>query len=439
MNMLHPKMADNINSSLLMSAVEQSPSSIIITDKDKQIIYVNRKYTEVMGYQPEDILGKPPRIFYDTEQIDHKAMWSILLSGKEWRGSLLNKKKNGDSIWEQVAISPIENLTGEISHFLIIKEDITDQKQTEEKLEQTLAEATQMAINLEFLNAELKSTQSKMIQGEKMASIGQLAAGVAHEINNPMGFIASNLRSLNKYIDRITQYIEESKPIIETLDEEHQQQLKQMRKKVKLDYLLEDSKDLVDECLDGADRVRKIVQNLKTFSRVDQTGMQLTALNECIESTIAIVWNEIKYKAELTKDLGDIPQIECNSQELTQVFTNILVNAAQAIEKNGLITVTSRYEDPYIIIIITDNGCGMSEATQQKLFEPFFTTKPVGQGTGLGMSISYEIIKNHGGEISVNSTVGAGTQFTIKLPLTPPEDSEENNIFSFDNFPSSSI
>ncbi len=433
--MQQPKMADNITSTLLLSAIEQSPTCILITDQEKKIIYVNRKYSEVMGYALEEIIGRTPRIFYDKDQIDHQSMLNTLMSGNQWRGSLLNKTKNGDLIWEQVAISPLQSPDGEIANFLIIKEDITDQKRTEEKLEQTLAEATQMAINLEFLNAELKSTQSKMIQGEKMASIGQLAAGVAHEINNPMGFIASNLRSLKKYIARFASYIADSKPIIEGLDEEHQQQLNQMRKKIKLDYLLEDSKELVDECLDGAERVRKIVQNLKTFSRVDQTGIQLTDLNECIESTIAIVWSEVKYKAELNKDLGDLPQVECNSQELTQVFTNILVNAAQAIEKNGTITVTSQYKDPYVIVTITDNGCGMSEETQQKLFEPFFTTKPVGQGTGLGMSISYEIIKNHGGEITVDSAPGAGTKFIIKLPLTPPDGSEENDIPGFDDFP----
>ncbi len=433
--MLHPTITDNISSSLLMSAVEQSPTCVLITDQDKKIIYVNRKYSEVMGYSAEEILGRTPRIFYDHEQIDQQSMLATLMAGKQWRASLLNKKKCGEPIWEQIAISPLQSDNGEITHFLIIKEDVTDQKRTEEKLEKTLAEATQMAINLEFLNAELKNTQSKMIQGEKMASIGQLAAGVAHEINNPMGFIASNLRTLDKYINRIIQYIDDSKSVIETLTAEQQQQLKDMRKKLKLDYLLEDSKDLVKESLDGAERVRKIVQNLKTFSRVDQTGIQLTDLNECIESTIAIVWNEIKYKAELTKNLGDLPQIECNSQELTQVFTNILVNAAQSIEKSGQITVTSYYEDPYVIVSIADTGCGMSEESLQKVFEPFFTTKPVGQGTGLGMSISYEIVKNHGGEIAIESTVGTGTKFTIRLPLSPPDNSAENDVPGLDSFP----
>ncbi len=253
---------------------------------------------------------------------------------------------------------------------------------------------------LNFLNAELKATQSQMLQREKMASIGQLAAGVAHEINNPIGFVSSNLRSLGKYLAKLIDYLTEVEADIETVAPELKERVGQLKKKLKVDFLLEDSADLIGESLDGAERVRKIVQNLKTFSRVDRADIQMADVNECVESTLSIVWNEIKYKATLEKHLGDLPDLRCNPQELSQVFTNIIMNAAQAIDKNGVIRVRSWQEEDLLFVSIEDNGCGIRPEDKDKVFEPFFTTKEIGEGTGLGMSISYEIIKNHGGILS---------------------------------------
>ena len=410
---------ENIDPALLMLAVEQSPSSILITSPAREIIYVNQKYTESMGFSRHEVLGHVPQVFIaGNDFIDFDAMWATLFAGHEWRGDVHSRRKNGEFFWESVAISPIQDhLNKTTTHYLIIKEDITQQKEIAEELERSVAESTQMAVHLEYLNAELKSTQSQMLQREKMASIGQLAAGVAHEINNPIGFVSSNLRSLEKYLEKITDYLKQIESGLQQHSAEGWQEIAPIRKRLKIDYLFEDSKDLVAESLDGAERVRKIVQNLKTFSRVDQTGTQLVDLNECLESTVSIVWNEIKYKAQLTKELGALPQLECNSQELTQVFTNILVNAAQAIEKDGLIEIRSWYEPDDIMISISDNGCGIRPEDQVKIFEPFFTTKPVGQGTGLGMSISYEIIKKHGGDISFETEPGHGTVFHIRLPI----------------------
>ncbi len=411
---------ESLDPGLLMLAVEQSPSSILITSPDREIIYVNQKYTESMGYSRKEVLGHVPQVFTaGNELIDSDAMWATLFAGRDWRGDIHSRRKSGELFWERVAISPIQDhLNKTTTHYLIIKEDITQQKEIAEELERSVAESTQMAAHLEYLNAELKSTQSQMFQREKMASIGQLAAGVAHEINNPIGFVSSNLRSLGKYLEKITDYVKQLECGLQQHSAEGWQEIEPLRKRLKIDYLFEDSKDLVAESLDGAERVRKIVQNLKTFSRVDQTGTQLVDLNECLESTVSIVWNEIKYKAQLTKKLGDLPPLECNSQELTQVFTNILVNAAQAIEKDGLIEIRSWCEADDIMISISDNGCGIRPADRVKIFEPFFTTKPVGQGTGLGMSISYEIIKKHGGDISFETEPGQGTVFHIRLPIS---------------------
>lgn len=408
---------------LLLRAVEQNSATIVITDPDGTIIYVNAKFTEMTGYTRDEALGQNPRILKGNDGLtDYQEMWQKLLAGQQWRGDFHNKRKNGEFFWERAAISPILDEQGNLTHFLAIKEDINDRKQIEQELERSVAESVQMATTLEFLNAELKSTQSQMLQREKMASIGQLAAGVAHEINNPIGFVSSNLRSLDKYIKKLISYIERLETQFKEQLPDPWQEIKRERKKLKIDFLIEDCVDLIEESLDGSERVRKIVQNLKTFSRVDQAEEQLADLNECLESTIAIVWNEIKYKATLEKELADLPDLHCNPQELNQVFTNILVNAAQAIEKNGLIKIRSWLDGDVVKISFQDNGSGIAPENREKIFEPFFTTKPVGEGTGLGMSISYEIVKKHGGDILLESEVGQGTTFTLSFPLHPEEN-----------------
>jgi two-component system NtrC family sensor kinase len=271
---------------------------------------------------------------------------------------------------------------------------------------------------LEKAYAELKATQARVVQQEKMASIGQLAAGVAHEINNPMGFISSNLNSLGKYVERFNEFIKTQSELIETLaDKNAAAALRDKRKALKLDYILEDATDLIKESLEGAERVRTIVKNLKSFSRVDEAECMDADINECITSTINIVWNELKYKVNLVKELGEIPLTKCHPQQLNQVFMNLLVNAAQAIEKQGEISIRTWHASGSIYVSVSDNGCGMSPAVINRIFEPFFTTKEVGKGTGLGLSITYDIIKNHSGDITVESTPGKGTTFKVRIPI----------------------
>ncbi|MCK4622777.1 MAG: hypothetical protein KAT62_11260 [Desulfuromonadales bacterium] len=260
-----------------------------------------------------------------------------------------------------------------------------------------------------------------------MTSIGQLAAGVAHEINNPMGFITSNLNSFGKYLQRFNVYIGHQEQLLaERLNAEERAELKAERKKQKIDYLLEDSEDLLAESLDGAKRVQDIVRNLKSFSRVDQAELQSADLNECLESTIAIAWNELKYKVTLEKDYADLPLLLCRPQQLNQVFMNLLINGAQAIAEKGMISIKTWHDDLAVYIEISDNGCGIPPENLRRIFEPFFTTKEVGKGTGLGMSISYDIIAAHNGEISVQSKVDEGTTFTLSFPLNA--GAEKNNL-----------
>ena len=267
----------------------------------------------------------------------------------------------------------------------------------------------------------LKQSQAQILQQEKMASVGQLAAGVAHEINNPMGFISSNLSSLAKYLERLAAFI---RTIEEKLPQDPpDEELAALRKKLKIDYILEDAAHLVEESLDGADRVKKIVQGLKNFSRIDQAERLAADINECLDSTINIIWNELKYKCEVKKEYGELPKTVCNPQQLNQMFMNLLVNAAQAIETRGEIRIKTWADQDWIYTRISDTGSGIPQDKIKRIFEPFYTSKEVGKGTGLGLSIVYDIVvKNHQGDIQVESEEGKGTSFTVKIPVvtTPP-------------------
>ena len=287
------------------------------------------------------------------------------------------------------------------------------------KLEAKMQELQQTIDEQKKYEETMKAMQAQIIQQEKMASIGQLAAGVAHEINNPMGFITSNLTSLGKYAERLDTYIAALQgslyacPGHPGMDE-----LDQLRQKLKVDYIISDVNELIKESLDGANRVRRIVQDLKSFSRLDQAELTHANLNECLETTINIAWNELKYIATLEREFGDIPQISCNPQQLNQVFLNLLVNAAQAMEQQGVITVRTWAEADHVCVSVADTGKGMPKEVQDRVFEPFYTTKSAGKGTGLGLSISADIIRNkHHGEISVASEPGKGTTFTVRLPV----------------------
>jgi two-component system NtrC family sensor kinase len=308
-------------------------------------------------------------------------------------------------------------------HFELLSNELKQSGSTEIRgVVVTIHETTElfrMNEKLQEAYSELQHTQSHILQQEKMASIGQLAAGVAHEINNPMGFISSNLSSLGKYMDKISAFnaalmeAVQSRGDLETLAV-----LNELRKKMKIDFILGDISSLLAESHDGADRVRRIVQDLKSFSHVDETECKPFSINECLGSTLNMARNEIKYVAEVEEELDpDLPLLNCYPQQLNQVFMNILVNAAHAMEGHGTIKLKSEREANDIVVRISDTGKGIPPENLSRIFEPFFTTKEVGKGTGLGLSISYEIIKKHGGVMTVESEVGVGTTFIIRLPL----------------------
>jgi len=264
--------------------------------------------------------------------------------------------------------------------------------------------------------SELHQSREKLVQADKMAAIGTLSAGVAHEINNPVGFINSNLNTMGKYLKKIQSCLDQdSKPDAETRES--------------LTEMLDDFADAIEESLDGTNRVKKIVADLKSFSRVDKSQKGSYSLIEGLETTLNIVWNELKYKCTVEKDYGEIPELYCIPNQLNQVFMNLLVNAGHAIQDDsGTITIATRADKQNIYISISDTGAGIPPENLKRIFEPFFTTKDVGKGTGLGLSMAYDIIKKHLGQIDVISEVGSGTKFTITLPLEGLRSSETQSI-----------
>ncbi len=281
------------------------------------------------------------------------------------------------------------------------------------------------------LNAKLDETNNRLLQSEKLAALGQLAAGVAHEINNPIGYVSSNLHSLHGYIDDLLAITAAYADVEMQLSPSMPQAFKRARQAMTdadYDFIVSDIQLLLSQSDEGLTRVRRIVQDLKDFSRVGATGWQWVNLHEGLESTLNIVWNEIKYKAVVERDYGDLPDVHCIPSQINQIFLNLLTNAAQAIEGHGQIFLCSRREGESVWIEVQDTGAGIAPENLDKLFEPFFTTKPVGQGTGLGLSLSWGIVQRHHGKIEVRSTLGQGTTFRVTLPIDPHPNSESSEI-----------
>ncbi|RJQ20819.1 MAG: PAS domain S-box protein [Nitrospiraceae bacterium] len=366
---------------------------IILTDRSGVVIKFNRAFAE-FTQAPENIVNKDWEKIIDELEMETVTFYSGSIE-------LLHRPSQR---WFELNSYPFEDVDIEFSGAVITMHETTEVKNITRKLEDAYT--------------ELKSTQTQILQREKMASIGQLAAGVAHEINNPMGFISSNLGTLGKYMNKLTEFVARQGEIIDSLKSpEAAEGIRELKRKLKLDYVLEDIGQLINESLEGADRVKNIVQNLKTFSRVDEAEYKHVDINECIESTLNIVWNELKYNATVVKEYGELPLTKCYPQQLNQVFMNLLVNAAQAIEKQGEIKIKTWNGDGSVNVAISDTGCGIPEDKLSRIFEPFYTTKPVGKGTGLGLSITYDIVKKHNGDITVESETGKGTTFTVRIPV----------------------
>ncbi len=357
--------------------------------------------------------------------------------------------------WVHATVAPLHDAGGRVIGAIATLQDVSEQKFAEQALlaaqvdlERTMSERTaQLAIanrkladdmcireaaeaelkrrNVELteLNARLSHAQQQLLQSERLASIGQLAAGVAHEVNNPIGYVFSNFSTLEGYLHDVFAMLaayEAAEPAI--ADAQTVAGLRALRDKIELEFLKDDIPSLMRESKEGIGRVRKIVQDLKDFSRADSALEFIPAdLHGCIDSTLNIVHNELKYRADVERCYGELPEVECVPSQINQVVLNLLVNATHAIgAERGRITVRTGCDEHNVWIAVEDNGCGIAAEHLSRIFDPFFTTKPVGKGTGLGLSITYGIVQNHHGTIHVASTPGSGTTFRIMLPIRQP-------------------
>ncbi|WP_378954895.1 PAS domain S-box protein [Pelosinus sp. sgz500959] len=416
------------------SLVEATPYGIIMTDVSGQIQMANQHSASLHEFDdPEEMLGRNilAMVIPKDRKLLQGKFFQVLATQQAQTLECMLYKNNGSSFMSEILTSSVLDEQGNPILFINAERDITERK----KMEDTLKTQNE---ELQSMLSQLRAAQMKLIQQEKLAGIGQLAAGVAHEINNPLGFITSNFTSLKNYVDRLSMVLNEYRNLVQIIENSDGSSLSEsinlihkIEREKKIDFVLEDIKDLFKESTEGLERVGKIVTGLRTFARIDQdSNFQEYDLNAGIKNTLLIAKNEIKYWANVEENFSDIPVIEVVGSYINQVLLNIIVNGAQAIkqkgtEELGLIKITTYADDEFVYCEIADNGIGISEPNQQKVFEPFFTTKPIGQGTGLGLSISYDIIVNkHHGEIILQSMIGTGTTFTIKLPIHQGQQEE---------------
>ncbi|PAJ75486.1 two-component sensor histidine kinase [Pseudoalteromonas sp. NBT06-2] len=323
----------------------------------------------------------------------------------------LDKGDHYQALHEESKIKELSSLFLQFNHMVDqVQKRETDLKNSYAKLAQA--------------NDELKLSESQLVQSEKMASIGLLAAGVAHEINNPIGYVKSNLNVLNDYIDNLKEYeqaVTEDLILNEHVNLAYQQRKQVLLEKHDITYLFQDIFPLIKSTIGGIDRVDEIVQSLKVFAREELPDKSLVDINEGLNATLKIVWNELKYNCEIHVDLAKLPMTLAYPSKLNQVFMNLLINAGQSIEEKGDIFVRTRVKDKNIIIEIEDTGCGIAQETLTQIFTPFYTSKPVGAGTGLGLSISHNIVKQHNGDISVISNINKGSCFSVAIPIIESE------------------
>lgn len=425
----------------LRIVLDSLTEEIVALDKDFRILSANQSFVDYAGFDMKTAVGKA--VFDDTThknpivcEAEIKALVEkVFDTGKSESKLLHGTDQDGRDNYRQLSCLAIVNENAQVIQTVVVTKDITEERKKTEEIhslnEQLLETSAQIEAKNEKLESALKrleETQAHMLQSEKMASIGQLAAGVAHEINNPTGFVSSNLKTLSDYQNDLSELITKYHGLIAGLKTEgddntlpdtiksNVESIKAFEEDIDVEFLLEDIVDLIGDCREGTDRIKKIVIDLKDFAHPGEEVIQPTDINNGLDSTLNVVNNELKYKATVHKEFGEIPLVKGVPQQLNQVFMNILVNAAQAIDKKGDIHIKTCLVDQNVTITISDTGSGISEENLNKIFDPFFTTKDIGKGTGLGMNIAYNIIQKHHGTIEVQSEVGKGTAFTISLP-----------------------
>ncbi len=517
---------------LLSRAVEQSANAVIITDARGTIQYVNPGFCQLTGYRPEEVVGKNPRVLNSgkTPPQTFKDLWETITSGREWRGVFLNRKKDGTLFWENATISPITDEQGDITHFLAMKEDITEQRRMQEKLQNAhldcerllssisaaliglnetdrvmrwnqMAETlfgipAEQVVGKSFLECgiqwdwirmlecigEIRRTrqinnwedvpyqkpdgkkgflsvtanpiltntgrmvgltllilevtnrrelETQLLRAQKLEAIGQLAAGIAHEINTPIQFVGDNIYFLKEAFQDIEDLLKKYEALLDSAgsalsDPAGLPALREYKEEIDLPFLLEEIPRALDLSQKGTERVAEVVRAMKEFSHPGSKSKSLIDINKTLENAIIVSRNEWKYVADVeTHFSANLPQVPGLPGEINQVFLNIIVNAAHAIgeargqdsDEKGKITITTNSDDEWVEIRIADTGKGIPLEIQSKIFDPFFTTKEVGKGTGQGLAISYNVVvQKHGGALNFESKPGKGTTFIIRLP-----------------------
>jgi signal transduction histidine kinase/hemerythrin len=427
---------------LLSQIVDGDPVPTLVINAEHKVTHWNRACAAVTGVPAEKMIGTNQQwtAFYPGER---PIMADLIVSGelsgleahyqgKFKRSLLIDDAYEAEDFfpqfgqngcWLYFTAAPLRNSKGTIIGAIETLQDVTERHRAEENLR---LYQTHLEELVQQRTTQLAHANTQLLQSEKLASIGQLAAGVAHEINNPIGYIHSNIGTLESYLEDLFKVLA-AYEAVELGNPERSPVLQTLQKSTDIAFLKEDIPLLMRESREGITRVKKIVQDLKDFSRVDSNQeWQWANLHKNLDSTINIASNEIKYKADIVRDYGNIPDIECLPSQLNQVFLNLLVNAAHAIsdDQHGTITIRTGSEQDNVWIDISDTGSGIPPDVLPKIFDPFFTTKPVGKGTGLGLSLSYGIIQNHKGSISVSSQPNQGSTFRISIPIKHPRNAD---------------
>lgn len=421
---------------LFEHVVTQLSIGACIVDNELNILFWNNFFADRLQLQSSDAQGKSIlSLFPEQATFLKRKLQSVFVlknasySYWEQRPVVFQFKSSrpitGEEcqMFQNVEIYPIFDEQQQVSCACITVHDMTVTASYHQELTRLTLKLEEEKLQQQQLINRLEEAQNQLLQSEKMAAIGQLAAGVAHEINNPVGFIFSNLQTLQEYLQKVGKYIDLLGKIIDKVPQNTLHAMKaDYIKRNQLEMVLADCPELVAESLEGADRVMAIVKSLKEFSHVDSTDWQDADIIHGIESTLRILNNELKYKAEVVRHYApNLPHLYCQPMQLNQVFMNLLVNAAQAIENFGKIEVSVQEVENALEVKIQDSGSGIAPEHLKRIFEPFFTTKPVGKGTGLGLSLSYSIIHRHQGTIHVTSELGKGTCFIVRLPILSAE------------------
>ena len=427
--------------SKLRAALESTSNGILVLDWNGHIGSMNRRFSE-MWEVPAVLLERQDDaaiVAHLVDSVQESELMRTRLTALADPGASEDVVHHRDGRIFEFSARP-QYLNEQMVGRVFSAQDITQRtrdaealRASRDELEQRVRERT---ADLEQLNItllaekerlaqlirELEAAQAQLMQSERMASIGQLAAGVAHEINNPVGFVYSNLGTLKTYVNNLLQVLTAYEQVTPQLPESARQVVARQCQDADLAYLREDVGSLLAESLEGLQRVTRIVQDLKSFSHPKESESQLADLEQGLESTLRVVWNELKYKTQVVREYAGLPKVVCRPFQLNQVFMNLLVNASQAIETQGTVWVRTGYDDQWLWVEVQDTGKGIPPEHLTQIFDPFFTTKPVGKGTGLGLSLAYGIVQKHGGRIDVSSVVGQGSTFRVWIPRHPPTD-----------------